>query len=200
VYGSYSRDYGSILQLYYFNRIGKKRLDLITEFLLWQSTASIYQREYDCDFCQSSGRYEKRVCYHPSFGNEANEVEVSQVVYNDDDEITYDAGYMIELTAEDICTSFIPTCQRRNTDLSAMKILQRFARSVCPKSLITRDVADLIEAEAFCREYHVTLLGADVGYLDYPLKLVEAFGIITVARERVKAAELKRAQKDNKDA
>jgi hypothetical protein len=63
---------------------------------------------------------------------------------------------------------------------------------VCPKGLINLDVAALLEMEAFCRDYHVPPLGAGVGYLEYPQRMVDAFAVISETRERLRQEELRK--------
>jgi hypothetical protein len=73
---------------------------------------------------------------------------------------------------------------------SALEVLKYIFPGVCPKSLITAEINEMLTMESFCREYHVPPLGAERGYLDYPIQIIDIFGTIGIARERVRSREI----------
>ena len=141
-------------------------------------------------------RFDLRQCFHPVFGHEENPVVITAPVMDRESQVNlYEQGQTLEeMSAEKFLDSFISQVKKLYPDMSTMDIIKRFCRGTCPKGFMTQECGDLIEAEAFCREYRVSPLGAEVGFLDYPRKLVDAFGVISIARERVRAAEMKREQ------
>lgn len=107
----------------------------------------------------------------------------------------FEQGEEIEdVSAEDLMEHIIPQIVEQHPEASTLDIFKKFLRGTCPRAFVDPAIGDIIEAEAFCREYHVSPLGANVGFLDHPTKLVQAFGIIATARERYKEQRMKQMQ------
>lgn len=167
---------------------------LSTEYLLWVGANSSIEKEYKCGLCRQSDPFSEsklgadRVCY--LFGREHDELEV--IVHQDvekDGMILLKSGEKLRLSKNEII-DFIEDITDMFPKLSALDALKTVFPTVCPKSLMDQEVDGLITMESFCRDYHVPPLGSDIGYLDYPCRMIQAFAAISTIRERTKMKDI----------
>lgn len=142
---------------------------------------------YNCKHCQEVKEIDKRQCFW--FGDEVQEICAEQNVDNMYGNRIITKGEKYNVSSDELI-SIITEIVNTYDKFSCLAACRTVFPQVCPKSLITNGIDQLLSMEAFCRDYHVPPLGASVGYLDYPQILVEIFGTISVARERVRAREL----------
>jgi hypothetical protein len=154
----------------------------VAEFSLWVNWEAKRQKSYDCDLCLKKD-FNGKNCF--LFGDEVQTVEVR----------TKTSKETRELTSDDIFDEVLPELMEGlPSEVSYMDAMFSLMPKVCCKSLTTNEISELQMMEFFCKDYHVPPLGADIGYLDYPTKMIDIFSIISSARERVKANEMKAHQ------
>jgi len=136
-------------------------------------------------------RKDRRTCFHPIFGCKEGTVKITAPVagkekgtvkYKQGDELT-------DVTVDQFLKVLVPEIKAQDPQLTTLGVIRKYCKFVCPRGFITQETGDLVRAESFCREYHVPPLGSEQGYLDYPVKLVDAFGVISSARDRFNAEE-----------
>jgi hypothetical protein len=156
------------------------------------------QTTYDCRECIRNDWAEKqgRICFLPEIGDEVNDITISSTLttkpeeVGEEGEILYKAGeVLLEVTPDVLLSEILPDALEVYSKMSTYDALKFLCKNVCPKSLLTAEVDEIIKMESFCREYHVPV-HAGVGYLDYPKRIVDAFNLIGSARERVRAREM----------
>lgn len=113
----------------------------------------------------------------------------------DKESLSYKVGDVLTLDGEELCGTFLPLVQAESPDKSIFQCLRSGCKAVCPKGLIDAELSELVEMESFCRDYHVPPYGAGSGYADYPLRMIDAFSTISIARERVRAKEMASIQR-----
>ena len=96
------------------------------------------------------------------------------------------------MDSEELIDELLPEVMDTNEDMSPLEALHK--TNVCPKSLISIEVEGLVKMEAFCKNYNLPPFGSEVGYLDYPQKLVDIFSVIDNTRERMNLKLLKENQ------
>ena len=148
------------------------------------------QTLYNCKRCRKSGDVDKRNCFW--YGDEVQKIKAFQDVA-DKDEILLKQNEVNEITSDELI-AFISDVMFMYPQLSPLEVCFNIFKAVCPKSLIEGGLDEMLSMEAFCREYHVPPLGAEIGYLDYPNILVQSFGVIGVTRDRVRAKEMKQLE------
>jgi hypothetical protein len=146
------------------------------------------QKLYDCRRCQDSGDFEKLNCFW--YGGEVQQVEFHSTIKDKSENVICTKGTVREFTAEELLEDFLPELTEAFPSLSLFQALGEGCRSVCPKSLVTPEVDEMLQMESFCRDYHVPPYGASTGYFDYPVGVIQSFGVISIARERVQMREL----------
>lgn len=151
------------------------------------------QKMYDCRLCQKTNRIEKFNCFW--FGDEEQDVEINATIKDEYDNPVCTQGERKTMTPEDVDNLLIDVTDA-HPDWSALQALRIICPGVCPKSLITKQIDELLIMESFCRDYHMPLLG-DTPYLDYPLGFRDMIWQVGVTRERVRAQEIKRATEKN---
>ena len=148
------------------------------------------QKAYDCSICKKK-LFDQRACYF--FKPQEQEITFVQDVVNDDGNVIFKKDKKKDMVdVEEIVDEIIPDIMDCYKETSAFKACLK--TNICPKSLMTDEVSEVINMESFCKDYHLQPLGKDVGYLDYPRILVELFGIIGTTRDRVNLETLQEAQ------
>lgn len=111
---------------------------------------------------------------------------------NAERETVLERGQVFEsVDSEKFFEELLPLVMDEETKLSPFDVLKRHFKFVCPHGLLTSELAGLVEMEAFCREYSVPPLGSEAGYLEYPMRMVDAFRTISIVRERLNAKDRK---------
>ena len=159
------------------------------------NSETLRQRQYDCRLCQESGNIDKRNCFW--FGDEVQQIKVNQDVEDENGNIILKAKQEIEVESDDELLEQVIKIGDVHHKLSTLDICRSIFPTVCPKSLISEGVDSLLSAESFCREYSIPPLDSKIGYLDYPQILIDTFGVIACARERVRAKEMAEMRSKN---
>lgn len=107
-------------------------------------------------------------------------------------ELLFERGEVLDIDQEKLLEELVPKVMEFLPNKSVFQIMISIFGKVCPRSFVNEEVSVLLTMESFCKDYNVSLFGKDVGYLDIPLALIEAFSTIAVARERVKIAEMRK--------
>ena len=157
------------------------------------------QSTYDCRECVRNDWAKKqgRICFLSDIDDgEAKDIIVTNTITTKSDnpgeegDILYLAGkVLLAVTPEVLLSEIIPDILDIYTKMSVYDALKFLCKSICPKSLLTAEVDEIIKMESFCREYHIPVYEG-YGYLDYPKRIVDAFCLIGLARERVRAREM----------
>lgn len=131
------------------------------------------------------------------YKGDIQEVEFTRPILNRDGTTLFDKDYIKEMDIDYIVEEIIPLIQERNPKISTFMAMTLFMKKVCVKSMGNDELALLVNMEHFASEYKIPPLSAEFGFEDYPIRLVNQFGIIASTKERVKMEDMKQTTSGN---
>jgi hypothetical protein len=155
------------------------------------------QQAYNCKKCRAGKDIESRICYWFDGEGEGEEKEVPVALDAETEEkyVIFKKNDVLNLTAEGVIGA-LGEIRDVHSQYSSLELCRIFFPRVCPKSLITKEVDELLVMESFCKEYHMLPI-PNVSYFDLPVVVRDVFVQIATTRDRVNAKELREVGQKN---
>ena len=130
-----------------------------------------------------------RFCYHPVFGEEVHTINVP--ILNNDNKV--EGVSQAIFTEEEFLQWLYEFNDSFNANMPAFEIIQKTLKAgnsnkeVCCTAFVDMEMGTMIDMESACAAYNQ--LPYDGGFLDQPIRLMEAFDIIRGERQRFENVE-----------